>query len=198
MLILLCVILLVLNFVIYPLCKVKYRSEDAEGIANGKIKVKSEVMYFPMACWIVSGSVLILALFFLNDMGIVVTMIAIQCIAAFFLCLVALFLRNSYYTIEEDRLTYVKHGNLEWSHSWDEIAHARKRVISTGKSFIILYDIETKDGVKHRSLPAVLGKELQQHVGLDNRINPVIICILLILAFVIGILISLGFIYSNH
>lgn len=191
-LILLCIVSAALNIVIYPLCKISYRIEDAERIAKGKIKAKSEVMYFPKACWIVSAFILIIAIFLHNDYGAVVIMIFLQCLVVFFFCLIAVFQRNSYYTIDEERLTYVKHGNLEWSHSWDEIDHARKRIISTGKSFIILYDIETKDGVKHRSLPSVLGRDLKEHVRMDNRFRPVIICLLIILIFIVGILIALG------
>lgn len=191
-LIILCSISVVLNIAIYPLCKIKYRHEDAELLAEGKIMVKSQVMYFPTACWVMSGALLIIAAFLHNDMGTVVIMIGMQCLVAFFMCLVALFQRNSYYIIDDKQLTYVKRGNLEWSHSWDEIDHARKRIVSTGKSFITLYDIVTKEGVKRRSLPAVLGRDLREHVRMDNRIKPVVIVILVILIFVIGTLIALG------
>lgn len=191
-LILLCIISVVLNIAIYPLCKIKYRYEDAELLAEGKIMVKSQVMNFPTACWVMSGALLIIAAFLHNDMGTVVIMIGMQCLVAFFMCLVALFQRNSYYIIDDKQLTYVKRGNLEWSHSWDEIDHARKRIVSTGKSFITLYDIVTKEGVKRRSLPAVLGRDLREHVRMDNRIKPVVIVILVIIIFVIGTLIALG------
>ena len=191
-LILLCIISVVLNIAIYPLCKIKLRYEDAERIAEGKIMVKSEVMNFPKACWIVSAVMSFVAIFFHDDMGTMVLMIGMQCLVAFFLCLVTLFRRNSYYTIDDKQLTYVKHGHLEWSHSWDEIDHARKRIVSTGKSFIVLYDIVTKEGVKRRSLPAVLGRDLREHVRMDNRVKPVVIVILAILIFVIGTLIALG------
>lgn len=191
-LILLCIISVVLNIAIYPLCKIKYRDEDAERIAKGKIIAKSEVMNFPKACWMVSAILLVFAIIAHNDMGTVVLMIGMQCLVAFFLCLVALFQHNSYYTIDEEQLTYVKHGNLEWSHSWDEIDHAKKRIISTGKSFIVLYDIVTKEGVKRRSLPAVIGRDLREHVRMDNRFKPVVIVILVILIFIIGVLIALG------
>lgn len=190
-LIILCLISVALNIAIYPMCKINYRNEDAERIAEGKINAKSEVMYFPKACWIMSTIMLIIAIFLHDDFGAVMIMICLQCLVVFFFCLIAVFQRNSYYTIDEKRLTYVKHGTQEWSHSWDEIDHARKRIISTGKSFIILYDIETKDGVKHRSLPSVLGRDLKDHVRIDNRIKPVIICLIIILIFVVGVLIAL-------
>ena len=195
-LIILCIISLALNIVIYPLCKINYRIEDAERMAEGKIKVKSQVTVFPKACWIMSGIFLIIAIFVHNDFVAVTIMILIQCLVAFFLCLIALFERNGYYTIDEERLTFVKHGIEKWSHTWDEIDHARKRIISTGKSFIILYDIETKDGVKHRSLPSVLGRDLRDHVRMDNRVKPVVICVLIILLFIIGTLIVLGILNS--
>lgn len=191
-LILLCIISVVLNIAIYPLCKIKYRDEDAERIAEGKIKVKSEVMNFPKASWIVSAIMLTVAIFFHEDMGGIVLMIGMQCLVTFFLCLVALFRRNSYYIIDDERLTYVERGDMAWSHSWDDIDHARKRVVSTGKSFITYYDIETKEGVKRRSLPAVLGRDLGEHVPMDNRVKPVVIVILVILIFVVGTLIALG------
>ena len=38
-LILLCIITVALNIAIYPLCKITYRDEDAEMIAEGKLKV---------------------------------------------------------------------------------------------------------------------------------------------------------------
>lgn len=191
-LILLCIISVVLNIAIYPLCKIKYRDEDAERIAEGKIKVKSEVMNFPKASWVVSAVMLTVAIFFHEDMGGIVLMIGMQCLVTFFLCLVALFRRNSYYIIDDERLTCVERGDMAWSHSWDEIDHARKRVVSTGKSFITYYDIETKEGVKRRSLPAVLGRDLGEHVRMDNRVKPVVIVILVILIFVVGTLIALG------
>lgn len=191
-LILLCIISVVLNIAIYPLCKIKYRDEDAERIAEGMMKAKSEVMYFPKACWMVSAILLVFAIIAHNDMGTMVLMIGMQCLVAFFLCLVALFQRNSYYTIDDEQLTYVKRGNLEWSHTWDEIDHAKKRIVSTGKSFIVLYDIVTKEGVKHRSLPSVIGRDLREHVRMDNRFKPVVIIILIILIFFVGTLIALG------
>lgn len=191
-LIVLCIISVALNIAIYPLCKINYRIEDAERLAEGKIKVKCQVMHFPKACWIITGIFLIAALFAHNDIAAVVILIGIECLVAFFLCLIAVFQRNSYYTVDEERLTFVKHGIEEWSHTWEEIDHARKRIISTGKSFIILYDIETKDGVKHRSLPSVLGRDLRDHVRMDNRVKPVVICVLIILLFIVATLIVLG------
>lgn len=191
-LIILCIISVALNIAIYPLCKINYRIEDAERLAEGKINVKCQVMHFPKACWIITGIFLIIAILAHNDMAAVMILIGIDCLVAFFLCLAAVFQRNSYYTVDEERLTYVKHGIEEWSHTWDEIDHARKRIISTGKSFIILYDIETKDGVKHRALPSVLGRDLRDHVRMDNRIKPVAICVLIILLFIVATLIILG------
>ena len=196
-LVLLCIISVALNIAIYPLCKIKYREEDMERLVEGKIKVKSETMHFPKASWLMSAIMLIIAGFLHNDVGTVVIIIGMQCLVVFFLCFVAIFSRNSYYTLDEERLSFVKHGKLEWSHTWDEIDHARKRIISTGKSFIILYDIETKEGVKHRSLPSVLGRDLNEHVRMENRIKPVVICLIVILLFIVGVLVALGFVNSN-
>ncbi len=191
-LILLCLISVALNIAIYPLCKITIREEDAIGIAEGKMKMKSELTHFPKACWIMSAVMMIIAASLHNDYGSVVMLLFLQCLVVFFLCLIAAFRRDRYYTIDDERLSYVKHGILEWSHSWDEIDHARKRIISTGKSFIILYDIETKEGVKHRSLPSTLGRDLKEHVRIDNRLKPGLICLIIILVFVISVLIVLA------
>lgn len=191
-LIILSIITVLLNIVIYPLCKITYRIEDAEKIIDGKLRVKSETMYFPHSCWFISAVFLIIALFLQNNIGEIVVVLGIDCLVAFFLCLIALFKRNSYYTLDEERLSHVKHGNLEWSHTWDEIDHARKRVVSTGKAFIVYYDIVTKDGVKHRSLPSTLGRDLTEHVYIDKGANPWLITLILILLAIVVILIAIG------
>ncbi len=46
-LILYVIISVVLNIAIFPFCKVVYRNEDAECIAEGKMKAKNGVMCFP-------------------------------------------------------------------------------------------------------------------------------------------------------
>lgn len=194
MLILLGITAVVLNIAIYPLCKVVYRNEDAELIAEGRMKAKSEVMYFPKACWMISAVLLIFAIFAHNDKGAVTVLMGITCITVFFFCLVAIFQRNSYYTIDEERLTFVKHGKQEWSHSWDEIDHAKMRIVGTGKSYVVLYDIETKEGVKRRSLPSVLGRDLKEHVQMNNPFNYRLLFLLIFIIFLIVTLIALGII----
>lgn len=44
-LIILCIISVALNIAIYPLCKINYRIEDTERLAEGKINVKCQVMH---------------------------------------------------------------------------------------------------------------------------------------------------------
>jgi len=167
-LIIVCVIFVVLNIVIYPLCKPRYREEDAVRIAEGTLRVKSQWKVFPALSWIFGALVLFFVLSGLDERG--TTMIGIFCVLTVIFCAIGMFLRRSYYTMDEDRLTYVKHGEVAWSHTWDEIDHARRRFISTGKSVVMVYDIVTKDGVKHYSLPSSLGKELKSHVYMDNRL----------------------------
>lgn len=191
-LIILSIVTVLLNIVIYPLCKITYRIEDAEKIIDGKLSIKSETMYFPHSCWFISAVLLIIALVLQFKIGEIAVLVGIDCLVAFFLCLIALFKRNSYYTLDEERLSHVKHGNLEWSHTWDEIDHARKRVVSTGKAFIVYYDIVTKDGVKHRSLPSTLGRDLTEHVYIDKGTNPWLITLILILLAIVAILITIG------
>ena len=185
------IISLILNIVIYPLCKIRYRDEDAVGIAEGKLQIKSKTRHFPQSCWALSLLFLMIAIFQHNNQGIVVIMIGLQCLVAFLLCLYAVFHRNSYYTMDDGRLTHVKNGIEQWSHTWDEIDHAKQRIVSTGKAFIIYYDITTKDGVKHRSLPASLGKTLKQRVPMDNSVNPWLITLILICIVIVGVLLVL-------
>lgn len=196
-LIILCIISVILNIAIYPLCKINYRDEDLEKIAEGKLRIISETKHFPQACWVLSIIFLIAAFFVRNNLVEVVIMIGIQGLVALFLCIYAAFYHNSYYTIDEERLVHVKHGIEEWKHTWDEIDHARRRIVSTGKTFIIYYDITTKEGVKHRSLPASLGRELKQRVPLDKSVNPWLIILLAVLIVIVGILIALGW-ASKH
>lgn len=192
LLIILCIISLILNIAIYPLCKIDLRDEDAAGIAEGKLRIMSETRHFPLSCWVLSIIFLIVAIFHHSNQGMVVIIIGLQCLVAFFLCLYAIFHRNSYYSIDERRLTHVKHGIEQWSHTWDEIDHAKRRVVSTGKAFIIYYDITTKDGVKHRSLPASLGKVLKQRVPMDNSVNPWLVTLAIICIAIASIFIILG------
>ncbi len=187
-----CIVTVVLNIAIYPLCKVNYREEDLARVAEGKLRIKCENKYLPHVCWAISAILLIVAICLRKDVGAVTTMIGFDCLVAFIFCLVAALKRDRYYAIDENSLSYVKHGELEWSHTWDEIDHARKRVVSTGKSFIILYDIVTKDGVKHRSLPSNLGRDLKEHVKIDKSLKPWQLWIIFAILIVFVILFVLG------
>lgn len=46
LLIILYILLLILNIAIYPLCKISYRDEDAERIAEGRLKVICETRHY--------------------------------------------------------------------------------------------------------------------------------------------------------
>lgn len=165
----LCILSAILNIAIYPLGKISYRQEDAAKLAEGKLRIISETRYSAQACWILSIIILIVALILCDNDVEMAIMMGILCFVAFFICVDAAFHRNSYYTIDEERLTSIKRGIEEWSHPWKEIDHARRRIISTGKAVIVYYDIETKDGVMHRSLPAALEKDLKQRVMMADK-----------------------------
>lgn len=186
-LILLAVLLVAMNIAVRPLCRQRYRSEDAERIAEGSLRAKNEVQLFPKACWIISGIMVLVAILVHKDLGASITILGTTDICLFILCVVALFQRNTYYTLDDERLTCVKHGKEKWSHTWDEIEHARRRIVSTGKSFIVLYDITTREGVKHRSLPAVLERDLKSHVRVDSGMS-LAKCFLILLLTIILII----------
>lgn len=169
-LILLSVVAMILNIAIYPLSKVTFREEDATRIAEGTLRVKTRTKFMPLVCWTMTGMFLLIFALSHQDMGSMCVLLFMDMLFALAFCVASALFHNSYYTIDDECLTYVKHGSLAWSHSWDEIDHARKRIVSTGKSFVIVYDIVTKDGVKHRSLPSNLGRDLKEHVFMDTRI----------------------------
>ncbi len=164
------VLLVVLNAAIYPLCKIQYRSEDAARIADGSLKVKGGTQGYPVSCWILSASMAVISALF-HSTDVAIAMIGLSDLVVLILFVIAAFNHNTYYTTDDERLTYVKHGKIEWSHTWEEIKHARKRIVSTGKSFIVYYDITTKDGVQHRSLPADLGNDLKKRVYINRKVE---------------------------
>lgn len=187
-----CILSVIFNIAIYPLCKVNYLEEDVERVAEGTLKIKCELKYLPKVCWGISAFLMIIAICLHDDFGAVTVLLGFECFVAFLFCFVAILKRDRYYAIDENSLSFVKHGRLEWCHTWDEIDHARKRVISTGKSFIILYDIETKDGVKHRSLPSSLGRDLKEHVNIDKSLKLWQLWIIIAIVIVFIIFFTLG------
>jgi len=191
-LIILCILSAILNIALFRICQTKYRDEDARGIADGRVKIKSTTKHLPQTSWVICTVLLIIAAICYDNPEVAIVLVGLVCVITLLFILIAAFHRNSYYAIDDKGLSYIKHGNLEWSHSWNEIDHAKKRVVSTGKSFIILYDIETKDGVKHRSLPSSLKRDLEEHTFINKRIDKATLLILLALIIIVGIFIAFG------
>lgn len=195
--VILCILTALLNVAIHYICKTDYRPEDLEGVKQGRLKIKNQTSYFPETCWCVTGVMAILALCLHSNFGSVVVLLCMAFLVVAIMCFVALFCRDSYYAIAEDGLSFVKHGKLEWSHSWDEIDHARMRVVGTGKSFIVYYDIQTKDGVKHRSLPGAMRRDLKEHVRMDRSADAWCILALVVLLSVAAVLFIFALVNSH-
>lgn len=167
-LIILCAVMVVLNIAIYPLCKKHYRQEDAERIAEGTLKAKSETDTLPGICWMMSGFILMISVMLDGEYAFKAVLVGFVDFFLLLFCIIAAFKRDSYYTVDGEGLACIKQGYKAWSHSWDEIRHARRRIICTGRNFSILYDVVTNEGVKRRSLPSILGSDLKKHVEFDN------------------------------
>lgn len=157
-------ILLALNIVISLLSKTKYRSEDAERIADGSVKV----LCYTKGLWRL-WILMVIPMFPVETVRNLVFLIFVVVIT-FVGFIDVLCYYNSYFTIDDERLTYIKHGKLKWSCRWDEIDYARSYATSEKEGSAYYYDIIRKDGVKYRFLPLMLKESLEQHVRIQKHV----------------------------
>lgn len=162
-------ILLALNIAIYLLSKTKYRNEDAARIADGSLKA----LCLTKGAWVFWILMLIplfgVSTFTFRIVRRVILLVAVVAIT-FLGFIYVLFRHNSYYTIDKERLSYIRHGKLKWSYRWDEIDYAQSNVISEKEESPYYYDIITKDGVKRRFLSVMLKEYLVQHVKIHKHV----------------------------
>ncbi|MDO5447666.1 MAG: hypothetical protein Q4F34_07810 [Prevotellaceae bacterium] len=175
------------------LCASVYRDEDRQRMYDRAFKIVSRGKPFIYICWGVAALFAILILLLHKQaegqkvVGIVGMTVSAFCLAAGF------YHRDSYYTADNESLTYVRHKNVRWTIKWHDIAHIYRRIISTGKTTTILYDIEMKDGEIYKNQPQMIGRILKEHFPIEryniNRsgiIAIIMFIILVLLAFLLS------------
>jgi len=168
------------------LCKPIYREEDMERLYDESIDIVHRNKHLVTSSWIMSAVFSILILLAYNNYQIQATLMMGGLVIEILFLIIGLVYRKAYYIADNERFTYIKNRKECWSYKWSEIAHARRRIISTGKSFVILYEFTTTDGTKVNSLPQIVGKVLKKHVEIEKvNTKQALIRLAVALAFII-------------
>lgn len=173
---------------------IEYRREDWERIKKGSLKVKHYIRGNANKCGMLWCFIMVLTgmvMAFCMRINIIFGLLIL--LGPFHAFYVKGFLYAfgfySYYTFDDERLSFIQYGKLKWSYTWDEIDSARKhKLIAVGRYThydTSYFDITTKNGMKVHFLSNVLEEELAKHVKIHERLLGrsfllVIICLVLL------------------
>lgn len=191
----LCIGILALISILATLfCKTVCREEDEERLLAPNFKLVSMSKPFLILTWFFAAFISIVLFVFRDDPEGLVPLALVGAFATGALMTIGIFLRSSYYTDDGEYLTYVKHKNVAWSLNWNQIAHVYRRVVSTGETTAVFYDIVTTDGEVIKGLPAVSGRMLKRHKKIEKyHVVPFVV----VLVFIIVVLAALLLIFSK-
>jgi len=160
-------------------------------IYDPQFKIISYSRVIIILAWCIAAGLSLLAFLLYKHADDATAVIVIGFIAEAVLLVLGIFRRKSYYTADQECLTYIKNNTPMWSYKWTDITHVYRRVISTGKTTTVLYDLTLKDGTVHKGLPQFLGRTLKQHVQIEHhpmsRIAIAIVVAIIILFIVIAL-----------
>lgn len=183
----LCICILALISVIaYIICKPVVRKEDREQLLSPRFKLVSQSKPFMLMTWFIAALISIVLFVFRNDPDGLIPISMVGVATTGICAAIGSFLRTCYYADDGERLTHIKHKKQKWSLRWDQIDHVYRRIVSTGKSMSVCYDIVTTDGQIIKNLPPVTGRMLKRHKDLEKYHTvpfvPVLVFIILIVA----------------
>jgi len=147
----------------------QYRQEDKMRMYDPQFKIVSYSRTIVIIAWSVVAGLSLFAFVVYRHTDDILAVTIMGFVAEAVLLVLGMFRRKSYYTSDPESLTYIKNGKQEWSYKWTDIAHVYRRIISTGKSTTILYDLTLKDGTVQKGLPQFLRRTLKEHVEIEHR-----------------------------
>lgn len=179
-------ILAFISAVAYIICKPVVREEDKEQLLSPHFKLVSLGKPFKLMTWFLAAFLSIVMFVFRDDPDGLIPLTMVGVVVTGMCAAIGYFLRASYYTDDDEQLTYVKHKKQKWCLKWDQIDHVYRRPVYTGNTFAVYYDIYTTDGQVIKSLPPVTGRMLKKHKDLEKYHTvpfvPVLMFIILIVA----------------
>jgi len=72
--------------------------------------------------------------------------------------------RTTYFRLDNNTFKLIYHGEVAWSHRWDEISCINRRIVSTGKTTHAYLDVICKDGTIHKNIPNAMSKMIGKHI----------------------------------
>lgn len=145
-----------------PVC----RDEDIKLMSEKSVDVILECEIWKYISWVFTCVYGAVSFVFRVDTFIQMEIIIIGIFAGVY-CLVKVYMsRKTYFTSDDERLTYIKKGELMWSYTWKDITHVNLLPKQGYTMFIA-------DGTCQSNLPSCIIKVFQKH-GLLEKGNKVI------------------------
>lgn len=179
-------ILALISVVAFVVCKPVVREEDRGQMLSPDFKLVSQSKPFMLMTWFIAALISIVLIVFRDDPDGLIPISMVGIVATGMCAAIGFLLRQNYYTDDGERLTRVKRLSVKWSLKWDKIDHVYRRLVTTGKSLAVFYDIVTTEGEVIKGLPSVTGRMLKKHKDLEMYHTvpfvPVLVFIILIIA----------------